>query len=160
MEITLSSFRKLAAKVQERGWTAVVSIANHDGTMGHVVPDLKCLTLAIADVYPARTNDKPLCTGDDILRLVKFAREDLEDSDRVIFQCGKGKSRSTAAAMIVLRARGGKDRAAVKAVLEVAGEGRCTPNAWMLRLADAIMGSGLLRECRRLEVAVKGMETI
>jgi predicted protein tyrosine phosphatase len=145
MKIKVCSDRYAVVEIASGQYTAIISF-------GWALQPLPRdhLELMIADKTPLRSCDNaPLATGEQILSLIEFAKTLREESRLLIFST-KGRSRCSAAALIVQVARGVSESKALETLL--AGCPKAHPNGWMLRLADAIMGTKLFGYCRRANI--------
>lgn len=81
-------------------------------------------------------------TAEDVERLIAFARRIAGTSRRVLVHCEAGRSRSTAAALILYAAwlGPGREADAMAHVLQAVPE--ATPNRALVRLADALLQRG------------------
>lgn len=127
-------------------FNALVSIGHPRGDE-HVLkpwPDYS-LSLGFYDSTPYRGKGRPLFSGEDGISLINFARR-LPDDVSLLVHCKRGRSRSSAAALICLVARGHNENTAIFDYLLPMAP-KSNPNGWMLRVADAIMGSRLFDAC-------------
>lgn len=139
---------KYAPKLLATGkFTACISIGHPNGTE-HVegpCPRLR-LNLNVADVTPFRGTMRPLFTAEQCMELIDFARALPADAN-VLIHCKQGRSRSTAAMLILLVALKIAESVAIKLLL--AETPKANPNGWMLRVADAILGTKLFGTCKK-----------
>ncbi len=140
---------KFAPKFLASGqYQACVSIGHPNGTE-HVegpCPRLR-LNLGVADVTPFRGSLRPMFTGEQCMELIAFAKSLPAHVENVLVHCKRGRCRSTAAALIIQVARGMDEAAALKQLLEETP--KAAPNGWMLRIADAILGTELFGVCKK-----------
>ena len=121
-------------------WTSLVSIGHPNGTENCVLRAPHSLVLNMWDDAPYWRRVRGLPRGEDVLRLITFARE-IHPGERLLLHCKAGRSRSTASAMIVMAARGLSEEYCLAALLR---NGRkATPNGWLLKLADALLDTSL-----------------
>jgi predicted protein tyrosine phosphatase len=100
----------------------------------------RSLSLEFWDSTPARGSGRPLFSGEQAIDLINFARTAAVDATFLI-HCKAGRSRSSAAALIVMRALGHSEWTAIEYLL--VGAPKSNPNGWMLKVADAVMGTHL-----------------
>lgn len=149
MNIKVCSLKYAPKELMTGQYHALISIGHPDG-IEHVegpAPRDR-LDLRIGDVTPFRYGRVryPLMTGEQCLQLIDFAKT-LREEQLLLIHCKQGRSRSTAAALIVQAARGVSETKALETLL--AGCPKAHPNGWMLRLCDAILGTKLFGYCRR-----------
>lgn len=77
------------------------------------------------------------CAERDIRRLLLFAGG-LPENARILFHCHAGKSRSTAAALIVLATRLGKGKENLAAEMMLQAQPEARPNTRMIDMADKL----------------------
>lgn len=143
--VDISSHNRAAQKLESGGYTALVAI-------GPPYSD-KVLATTLRLTFPDTTpNRKPLngmATGLDILRLIQFCRK-LTPQDKVLIYCQRGKSRSTAVALIAMHCLGMNEDGCVRSLF--GRYPKSWPNGWVLKLADAILGCSLFDSCKRVNV--------
>jgi predicted protein tyrosine phosphatase len=124
-------------------WDALISIGHPNGTENCVRRAPRSLIIGMWDDCPYWRRIRGLPTGEHVLKIIDFARS-LNAGDRLLVHCKKGRSRSTASLLIVLAARGVREPEAVEALL--ANAPKATPNGWLLKLGDALLGTDLFHE--------------
>lgn len=84
-----------------------------------------------------------------VKNLIQFARTTKFNLryHSLLSHCKKGQSRSAAAAIIFLVASGVPENKAIKVVYESRGN-KCHPNWYMLSIADQLMSTNILGNCR------------
>ena len=152
MKIRIASYRRARKRI-ERGerLDALVSICgpNNEKILTPLPgqTEMLYLHLPMNDVLPHRKAYKGLPTGNDVLKIIEFARSLPEDAS-VLVHCAAGRSRSPAAGIIMLAATGTLSRMAVQQIFDSAP--KSNPNGWILKLADVILDSsdrGLFHAC-------------
>lgn len=132
-------------------YSALVSIGHpacHEFCDGEIPG--QTLRLGIWDKTPWRgRRERPLATGNQIQDLIDFAAGIPQDA-RVLVHCKKGRSRSTAAALIIHVARGERPETAIAELLR--GAPKSNPNGWMLKLADAILDTRIFHAAMHAEI--------
>ena len=119
-------------------YDALLSIGKTDGSMHCSLLAKKNLLLDFHDETPwhGRMRGR-LMTGEDMVRLVRFAKS-LEAEERCLIHCKGGRCRSVAAAVVMHYVRFREDEvAACRYVAERVQKG--TPNGWVLAVADAVL---------------------
>lgn len=140
MNICIASYRRAKQRL-ERGekFDALVSICTltDEKSVDDLWPEeLPALWLMMYDVLPHRKAHKGLPTGNDILKIIDFAKSLPKDAN-VLVHCAAGRSRSPAAGIIMLAAIGMGPRMATAKIFVLAP--KSNPNGWMLKLADIIL---------------------
>jgi len=145
MNIIISSLNRADAKIRKYNPDALVSIGAPGGGYHCTETCKEMLTLEMWDTTPLhRGKREGMPRVNDVRMIIRFAHS-LRSSDLVLFHCMAGRSRSTAAALIVLATRGSPESMAVDTLLAAAP--KSTPNGWLLALADSMLGTKLFIEC-------------
>ena len=153
IHVTITGYRK-ADIYLANGWhDAMVSISDPGGTKRGVLRTGRDLLLDFHDSWPQRgRKENGMATEDQVCELISFAIA-LPNNSRCLIHCGRGKSRSTAAALVVWAARNRGDAAEGAAVRQLFAQAPgSTPNGWVLTLADQLMGTNLIAKCRRYRI--------
>jgi predicted protein tyrosine phosphatase len=137
MTVFVSSLKTCDRFMKEREFAGLVSIAPHCESRAP-----KTLLLSFPDTTPHRKPYKGLATGSDVLSVIELARSIEGD---LMIHCAKGRSRSTAMALIAMKARGMSGSEACADLFQ--RYPKSDPNGWVLKLGDIFLGSNLFALC-------------
>lgn len=153
MEYTISS-RKRADGHLKTGWyNALVSIADPGGSLHCTLRTETDLLLTFDDTTPDLfKKGRILPSVESIKSLISFFDTNITFGDMVLIHCGRGRSRSTSAALIGDYALHDSTSGFEKSEIWVANRlfsssPKANPNGHMLRLADEIMNTELWQTC-------------
>jgi predicted protein tyrosine phosphatase len=144
MNFTICKYKTAEEHLDTGEYDAMISISVPERNQRPEGRTGKDLLLDFWDVTPTCCRNKPLPSAEDVIKVIKFARE--TECENILIHCHAGRSRSTACAIIFLIVKGLSDEEAVKAVF--ANRRRSTPNWHVLAIADHLLGTNTLHICR------------
>jgi len=140
---TISGWRRADGWLNLGRYDALLSISDVGCENRPIGRCNKTLLLNLDDTWPGRKESWLPATHDQIATICNFSRI-IKDHTMVLCHCGRGRSRSTAAAIIMLIARGIAPEAACKAVFAACP--KATPNGWMLHLMEGMFPYHTIRK--------------
>jgi predicted protein tyrosine phosphatase len=145
-ELRVCSWKRAEELTKAGGWDAALALTRHEERTLAAKRAGIPLVLPIRDSMPWRRKDH-LMGSEELERLASWARS-LREGFRVLVYCDKGRSRSPAAAMIILALSGllPEEKAAAK-VFEIAP--RSNPNGWILLASDLVLGTRLFHAAEK-----------
>lgn len=153
MNFTICS-RKRVDQHLARGWyTHMISISDPCGTLRGELRTGNDLLLDFDDNFPEQNRPRRVLASEaDIRAICSMANRMGADDDDVmmLIHCGRGRSRSTSAAIILLRALLETEIEACRRLFATAPN--ANPNGWMLRLADRLYDWKLHETCSTFKV--------
>ena len=160
IDITISSLRRADAHLATGKFDALLSISGPDKDKHCTRRTGNDLLLKLWDTTPVVKSRRPLPTAGDVVKIIRWAQALPEDA-RVLVHCAAGRSRSTAAAAIVLASGNSEgenwawwySESVMEAVYEAAP--KATPNWYLLAMADELLGTNMLGYCRHNERPLK-----
>ena len=162
INVTISDLYSADNILKTGNYDALLSIGMPDGKRFCSESAPNTLRIGIYDVTPTvidrktkkwRLNDLP--PTDDIIRIVDWGKA-LTD-EMVLVHCHRGKSRSTAAGLIICVASGMSENEAVEHIHK--NRKQATPNWYILAVADQLMNTNILGEWKNRGYNVKRCRT-
>ena len=143
--ITISGWRWADRHIASKRYGAMVSISDRTGDKRGVERAAHNLLIDFDDSWPGRKDEiHKLATAKDVSSLFEFGRS-LPHGTAVLCHCGRGRSRSTAAAIVMLIGHGLSPEEACKAVFACCT--KATPNGWVIHLAESMIGKPIRPFC-------------
>lgn len=146
----VASYKNVAKVCRRNNVDAIISIyATKDEKWTPVIKEYT-LILQFDDVLPHKTKrTRRMVQGSHLCAISNFAFS-LPNNATCLIHCAAGRSRSTAAALIYMCARGLEPRIACQWLFH--NYPRSNPNGWMLKLYDEKMKSGIFDACSKYKV--------
>lgn len=141
MEIYISDYQTVEKLVHKTQAKYVLSVGNQPECTDGLLDDLEYLHLQFADIdKPVPQNFKHAATKEQIQQIIDFAHRWNGDGPLII-NCRQGHRRSPAAALIVMAAV--SEHKNYEELLGLIREHapHAEPNAWMIRIADYLLGA-------------------
>lgn len=139
-DLRICSWKRADDLTRAENWDAALALTRHQDRYGAAQRTARSMILAVRDSMPWRRKDH-LMGAQELERLALWIRG-IPEGSRVLVYCDKGRSRSPAAAMIVLALSGLLPEAtAARKVFEIAPKSR--PNGWILLASDLVLGTRL-----------------
>lgn len=142
MHITISGWQKADTWLATGRYDAMISISDPGGTKRGTIRTGNDLLLDFHDSWPKRgRKENGLATPTDAQKIVEFGQElaGKPVCPMVLVHCGRGRSRSTAAAILLLFAAGNKTPEWCCRHVFAIGP-KSSPNAWLLELGETALG--------------------